>query len=64
MVQAFLTTGWTTRKMTSLMILTHTWSMARDTKTGQHSKIPFTDNGAATQLTCGVIYTMTHDDAQ
>ena len=63
-VQAFLTTGWTTRTMTSLMTLTHTWSMARDTETRRHLKMLFTDSGAATQLTCGVTHTMTHDDSQ
>ena len=63
-VQAFLTTGWTTCRMTSLRTLTHTWSMARDTGTRQHLKMPFTDSGAATQLTCGVTHTMTHDDSQ
>ena len=62
-VQAFLTTGWTTRTMTSLMTLTHTWSMAKDTRTGWHSKMPFMDSGAATQLTCGITYTMTQDDS-
>ena len=64
MVQAFLTTGRITRTMTSLMTLTHTWSMARDTKTGRHLKMPFTDSGAAIQLTCDVTHTLTHNDAQ
>ena len=50
--------------MTLLMTLTHTWSMARDTGTGQHSKMLFTDSGTVTQLMCGVTYTMTHDDLQ
>ena len=63
-VQAFLTTGWTSRTMTSLMTLTHTWNMARDTRTGWHLKMLFTNSGAATQLTCGVTHTMTHDDSQ
>ena len=63
-VQAFLTTSWTTRTIPSLMTLTHTWSMARDTGTGWHLKMLFTDSGAATQLTCGVTHTMTHDDSQ
>ena len=64
MVQAFLTTGWMTHTMTSLMTLTHIWSMARDTGTGRHLKMLFMDSGAATQLTCGVTHTMTHDDSQ
>ena len=63
-VQAFLTTGWMTCTMTSLMTLTHTWSMARDTKTGWHLKMLFIDSGAAIQLTCGITHTMTHDDSQ
>ena len=63
-VQAFLTTGWTTRTMTLLMTLTHTWSMARDTGTGRHLKMLLTDSDATTQLTCGVIHTMTHDNSQ
>ena len=62
-VQAFLTTGWITRTMTSLMTLTHTWSMARDTGTKWHLKMSFTDSGAATQLTCSVTHTVTHDDS-
>ena len=44
--------------------LTHTRSMAKDTRTGRHSKMPFTDSSAVTQLTCGVTHTMTHDDSQ
>ena len=63
-VQTFLTTGWMTCTITLLMTLTHTWSMARDTGTGRHLKMPFTDSGAATQLMCGVTHTMTHDDSQ
>ena len=47
-VQAFSTTGWTTSTMISLITLTHTWSMAKDTRTRQHSKVPFTDSGKAT----------------
>ena len=50
--------------MTSLMTLTHTWSMARDTRTGRHLKMLFTDSGTAIQLTCGVTHTMTHHDSQ
>ena len=60
----FLTTGWMTRTMTLLMVLTHTWNMARDTKTERHSKMLFMDSGAATQLTCVVTHIMTHDDSQ
>ena len=63
-VQAFLISGWMTRTMTSLMTLTHTWSMARDTRTGRHLKVLFTDSDAATQLMCGVTHTITHDDSQ
>ena len=63
-VQAFSTTSWTTHTMTSLMTLTHTWSMARDTRTRQHLKMLFMESGAATQLTCDVTHTMTHDDSQ
>ena len=63
-LQAFLIMGRTTRTMTSLMTLTHTWSMARDTKTRRHLKMPFTDSGAATQLMCGVTHTMTNNDEQ
>ena len=29
-----------------------------------HSKMLFMDSGAATQLTCGVTHTMTHNDSQ
>ena len=63
-VQAFLIIGWITCTMTSLMTLIHTWSMARDTRTGRHLKMPFTNSGTATQLTCGVTHTMTYDDSQ
>ena len=33
-------------------------------QTGRHLKMLFTNSGAATQLTCGVTHTMTHNDAR